>query len=178
MPLEDGGAGSRRVACDFFIHTHLLIHAAMLLARRALASALLAICSQNIVLMLPADAASENAMSESEQLIAELLRRTEANKERNAAAVKRTTEANAFTAYDGTLDKRLVTGLDGSNRYVDGATVRELTRRRRLACAPSVMEPCREVEPVYNDAPPLQLPEIKALRCDADGRNCTFRKSP
>jgi hypothetical protein len=112
------------------------------------------------------------------QLIAELLRRTEANKERNAAAVKRTTEANAFTAYDGTLDKRLVTGLDGSNRYVDGATVRELTRRRRLACAPSVMEPCREVEPVYNDAPPLQLPEIKALRCDADGRNCTFRKSP
>lgn len=60
----------------------------MLIARRTVASALLAICSQNIVLMLPADAASENAMSESEQLIAELLRRTEANKERNAAAVK------------------------------------------------------------------------------------------
>ena len=36
-------------------------------------------------------------------LVAELLRRTEANRERNAAIVKQTTEANAFTAIDGSV---------------------------------------------------------------------------
>jgi hypothetical protein len=76
-------------------------------------------------------------------LVAELLRRTEANKARNDAIVKATTEANAFTAIDGSVGKRLVTDLSGRNRYLDAAEVRELTRQRRLACAPSVMEPCR-----------------------------------
>lgn len=143
------------------------------LARRAVATALLAMCSHSA---RPLALAVGDIPAESE-LITELLRRTEANKERNAAVVKRATEANAFTAIDGTVDKRLVTGLDGKNRYVDGATVRELTRQRRLACAPSIMEPCREVEPMYNDAPPLQLPEVQALKCDADGRNCKFGKT-
>lgn len=107
-------------------------------------------------------------------LVKELLRRTEANKERNAAIVKRTTESNAFTAIDGTLDRRLVTGLDGKNRYLDTKQIREMTRERRLACAPSVMEPCREIQP-SSDAPPLELPALKQLECDKDGRNCQFR---
>ena len=80
-------------------------------------------------------------------LVAELLRRTEANKERNAALVKKTTEANAFTAIDGAVDRRLVTDLSGKNIYLDAQQIRALTQQRRLACAPSVMEPCRMINP-------------------------------
>ena len=69
------------------------------------------------------------------ELITELLRRTEANRERNAAVVRRTTEANSFTAIDGSVSRRLVTDLDGTNRYLDAKQVRELTQQRRLACA-------------------------------------------
>ena len=109
-------------------------------------------------------------------LVAELLRRTEANKERNAALVRKTTEGNAYQAIDGSVNRRLVTDLTGRNRYLDAKEIRALTLQRRLACAPSVMEPCRMVEPSAGaDAPPLQLPEVKALTCDADGRNCKFR---
>jgi len=120
---------------------------------------------------------AEMGIVEEGDLVAELLRRTEANKEANAAAVRRATEANAFTAIDGTVDRRLVKGLDGQNRYLDAKAVRDLTRQRRLACAPSVMEPCREVEPGYGSATELQLPEMKKLECDSDGRNCKFRSS-
>ena len=42
-------------------------------------------------------------MSEEGDLVSELLRRTEANRDRNAALVKKTTEANAFTAIDGSV---------------------------------------------------------------------------
>ena len=108
-------------------------------------------------------------------LVTELLRRTEANKERNAALVKKTTEGNAYQAIDGSINRRLVTDLTGRNRYLDAKEIRELTVQRRLACAPSVMEPCRMVEPSANGAAPMQLPEVKALTCDADGRNCKFR---
>ena len=107
-------------------------------------------------------------------LMAELLRRTEANKERNAAIVKATTESNAFTAIDGSVEKRLVTGLDGRNRYLDANQIRELTLQRRLACAPSLMEACREVKPVY-DAAPLQIPEPKRMVCEDSGRDCKFQ---
>ena len=103
---------------------------------------------------------SDEGIGEGE-LIAELLRRTEANKERNAAIVKRTTEANAYTAIDGSIDRRLVTGLDGRNLYLDQRQIRELISQRKLACAPSVMEPCRMVVPTYDDAAPLQLPEYR-----------------
>ena len=54
---------------------------------------------------------SEAGITEEGDLVKELLRRTEANKERNAAIVKQTTEANAFTAIDGSVDKRLVTDM-------------------------------------------------------------------
>lgn len=111
-------------------------------------------------------------------LVAELLRRTEENKQRNAAIVKATTEANAFTAIDGSVDRQLVTDLSGRNRYLDTREIRELTRQRRLACAPSVMEPCREIEPAAgNDAAPLSLPEAKRLACNAQGRDCKFVES-
>ena len=60
-------------------------------------------------------------------LVTELLRRTEANKDRNAALVKQKTEANSFTAIDGTLDRRLVRDLDGQNRYLDSNQIRQLT---------------------------------------------------
>ena len=43
--------------------------------------------------------------------------------------------------------KRLVTNLDGTNVYLDAQQIRELTRQRKLACAPSVMEACRIIEP-------------------------------
>lgn len=107
------------------------------------------------------------------ELISTLLRRSEANKERNAAIVKRATEANAFTAIDGSIDRRLVTNLQGKNVYLDAKEVRVLIQQRRLACAPSVMEPCRMVEP--SSDVPLQLPEAKTLSCDATGRNCKFK---
>jgi hypothetical protein len=109
-------------------------------------------------------------------LVAELLRRTEANRDRNEAVVKRATEANAFTAIDGSVNRRIVTGLDGQNYYLDGIQVRTLTLQRRLACAPSVLEPCRMVEP-STDAPPLQLPAVRSLECDRVGRNCKFASS-
>lgn len=80
-------------------------------------------------------------------LVAELLRRTEANKERNAALVKKQTEANAFTAIDGAVDRRLVTDLSGKNLYLDANEIKKLVQERRLACAPSVMEACRMIEP-------------------------------
>ena len=118
---------------------------------------------------------SEAGITEEGDLVKELLRRTEANKERNAAIVKQTTEANAFTAIDGSVDKRLVTDMTGRNRYLDAKEIRSLTQQRRLACAPSVMEPCRMIDPGIEGAAPLALPEVKALQCDAGGRNCRFR---
>ena len=72
---------------------------------------------------------SEAGVAEGD-LVAELLRRTEANKERNAAIVKQQTEANAFTAVGGQVERRLVTDLDGTNRYLDAKQVRELTQQR------------------------------------------------
>ena len=69
-------------------------------------------------------------------LVSELLRRTEMNKDRNAAIVKASTEANAYQAIDGSVGKRLVTDLNGLNRYLDANEIRELTLQRRLACAP------------------------------------------
>lgn len=108
-------------------------------------------------------------------LVNELLRRTEANKERNAALVKQSTEANAFTAIDGSVNRRLVRSLDGTNAYLDAKQIRELTVQRRLACAPSLMEPCREIRPSAGlDIAPLQLPKNEGLKCDANGRNCKF----
>jgi hypothetical protein len=119
---------------------------------------------------------SEEGIEEGE-LIAELLRRSEANRERNAARVKRVTEANAFTAIDGNVNRRLVTDLNGMNQYLDAGAIRELTLQRRLACAPSVMEPCRMVKPNAADAPPLQLPAVKKLECDENGRSCKFKEA-
>ena len=114
------------------------------------------------------------AAGDDADLISELLRRTEANRDRNAAMVKRVTEANAFTAIDGTTNGKLVSGLDGRNVYLDEKAVRELTRQRRIACFAS---DCRIVQPSY-EAPPLELPEIKKLACDAQGRNCVFQDAP
>ena len=108
-------------------------------------------------------------------LVSELLRRTEMNKDRNAAIVKASTEANAYQAIDGSVGKRLVTDLNGLNRYLDANEIRELTLQRRLACAPDVMQACRMVEPSRDDLQPLQLPEIKKLQCDSDGRRCKFQ---
>ena len=68
-----------------------------------------------------------------DDLVAELLRRTEANKERNQAIVKQATEANAFTAIDGSVDRRLVTDLDGKNTYLDAREIRKLTQQRNYA---------------------------------------------
>ena len=108
-------------------------------------------------------------------LVNELLRRTEANKARNAAIVKQSTEANAFTAIDGSVNRRLVRSLDGTNVYLDAKQIRELTVQRRLACAPSLMEPCREIRPSAGlDIAPLNLPKNEGLKCDANGRNCKF----
>ena len=118
---------------------------------------------------------SEAGITEEGDLVKELLRRTEANKERNAAIGKQTTEANAFTAIDGSGDKRRVTDMTGRNRYLDAKEIRSLTQQRRLACAPSVMEPCRMIDPGIEGAAPLALPEVKALQCDAGGRNCRFQ---
>ena len=74
------------------------------------------------------------------------------------------------------MTRRLVTDLSGRNLYLDAAQVRELIRQRRLACAPSVMEACRMIEPSAGaDAPLLDLPEPRTLACDAAGRNCRFR---
>ena len=120
---------------------------------------------------------SEEGIGEGD-LVGELLRRTEANKQRNAAIVKQSTEANAFTAIDGSVSRRLVLNLDGTNSYLDAKQIRELTVQRRLACAPSVMEPCRMVSPSAGAAaPPLQLPATKELKCDVGGRNCKFATS-
>ena len=117
---------------------------------------------------------SEAGVAEGD-LVAELLRRTEANKERNAAIVKQQTEANAFTAVGGQVERRLVTDLDGKNQYLDAKQIRELTQQRRIACAPSVMEACRMIEPGLGDAPLLDIPAAKKLECDANGRQCKFR---
>ena len=106
-------------------------------------------------------------------LISELLRRTEDNKDRNAAIIKRVTESNAFTAIDGSVSKRLVTDLTGRNVYLNAEEIRALTRERRLACAPSVMEACRMVEP-GKGLEPLQLPALQKMACDDRGRNCKF----
>ena len=108
-------------------------------------------------------------------LVAELLRRTEANKERNSASVKRSVEANAFTAIDGSVERRIVKGLDGQLLFMNPSQILELKRTRRLACAPSVMEPCRMVEPGYGGARDLDLPEVKQLVCDEKGKNCRFQ---
>jgi hypothetical protein len=51
-------------------------------------------------------------------LVAELLRRTEQNRERNAAGVKRLTEQNAYTAYAGEENlRRLVMAPDGEAAF-------------------------------------------------------------
>jgi len=144
--------------------------ASTLSRRSALAAAAAAAALSSPGSTAPTAAAEE----EENSLISELLQRTEANKGRNAAIVKRATEANSFTAIDGTVDRRLVSGLDGRNIYMNGQTVRELTRQRRIAC---FANDCRMVEPSY-EAPPLDLPEIKRLACDAQGRNCRFQGVP
>jgi len=117
----------------------------------------------------------EGDIADGLDLVGELLRRTEQNREKNEAATRRVTQQNAFTAIDGSVNRRLVTDLNGENRYLSASEVRALTQERRLACAPSVMEACRMIRPSDTDAPPLQLPEVKALRCDEQGRNCKFR---
>ena len=71
------------------------------------------------------------------------------------------------------MNRRLVTDLDGTNRYLDAKQIRELTQQRRLACAPNVMEACRIIEPGLQQAQLLQLPEPKVLQCEY-GRNCKF----
>ena len=104
-------------------------------------------------------------------LLRELLRRTEANAERNAAAVKRATQENAYTAYSGEDMKKLVRAEDGSDIMLTDAQMGALTREGRLACA--MGEPCRIV--ARDEALALGLPKLKKLECDADGRNCKFR---
>ena len=159
----------------------------MLLARRAVSAALVAALAakfpntpsaiaaeteaqRNLRALNAGSRAGVTLADEEGALVAELLRRTEANKARNAAIVKQTTESNAFTAIDGSVDRRLVTDLLGQNRYLDAKEIRKLVQERRLACAPSVMEACRMVEPGAG-APRLQLPDTKILSCDANGRN-------
>ena len=105
-------------------------------------------------------------------LLRELLRRTEANAGANAAAVKRTTEANTYTAFGGEPGmKRLVRAEDGTNTFLDDAQIGALTREGRLACA--MGGPFRIV--ARDEALALGLPTLKKLECDEDGKNCKFR---
>ena len=118
-------------------------------------------------------AAHASSAAESE-LIEELLRRTEANKERNAAIVRRKTDLNAFTAIDGTVDGTFIVGIDGKSRYLSSQEVFELKKQRRLGCPPSGT--CYEkADTSLGEAPPLQLNAVKKLQCDQAGRNCKFK---
>ena len=106
-------------------------------------------------------------------LVAELLKRTERNKEANAAAVKRITEQNAYTAVSGDI-KKLVTAQDGSNIYLSDGQIFELTRQGRLFCGIGV--PCRIVDTPGREE--VSLPTPKRLQCDPGGRNCIFQEIP
>ena len=117
---------------------------------------------------------SKNGVSDGDDLIGELLRRTEVNKDRNEAMVKRATEANAFTAIDGSVGRKLVTNMSGENMYLSESEVRMLIQQRRLACAPNIMEACRMVDPADPNAKSLELPVARTLECDRNGRNCKF----
>ena len=110
------------------------------------------------------------AAEEPSPLVTELLRRTEANRMKNAATVRRVTEQNAYTGVAGDIPK-LVTAQDGSNLFLTQGQVFELTRQGRLACG--IGDPCRIVEGDGREA--LAIPTPKRLACDGDGRNCRFR---
>lgn len=114
---------------------------------------------------------------EPSELLTLLLQRTELNREANAAQVKKMTEQNAYTAIDGTVSKRLLTDESGANIFLSDAEVARLTRQGRVACAPSVAEPCRLVAPMGGraaDAAETSLPTAKKLVCPPSGRDCKF----
>ena len=92
-----------------------------------------------VILSHPCTHGFRAVAAEDNALIGELLRRTEANKEANAAQVRRITEQNAYTAVSGDI-KKLVTAEDGSNVLLSDAEVFELTRQGRLLCG--VGSPC------------------------------------
>ena len=159
---------NKEMRLTLVLHT-LVVGCAALLNGERFASRRSAVAAASAALFAPhASSAAES------ELVEELLRRTEANKERNEAIVRSKTEANAFTAIDGTVDRTLVVGIDGSNRYLTSQEVFELKKQRRLGCPPSGT--CYEREDTsLGEAPPLQLPAIKKLQCDKDGRNCKFK---
>ena len=110
-------------------------------------------------------------------LIGALLQRTELNREANAAQVRKMTEQNAYTAIEGSVSKRLLTDESGRNVFLTDAEVSRLTRQGRVACAPSVAEPCRLVPPMGGrsaDGAETGLPTIKKLVCAPSGRDCKF----
>lgn len=106
-------------------------------------------------------------------LVLELLRRTEQNAAANAAAVKRITEQNAFTALEGQPGMpSLVVTPEGRNLFLDAGTVARMTREGRMARG--IGEPIRMVErevPLRADIP---IPRV--LKCSETGRQCRFRE--
>ena len=116
-----------------------------------------------------------NQELESSPLIDYLKKKTADNKEANDARVNRITNAAAASPYAGEPGmKRMVTNTDGGTIFLYDAQIAQLTREGRMRCDPRASVPCRIVEidgygPMGMD---LQLPEVKELVCDDNGRNC------
>ena len=116
-----------------------------------------------------------NQELESSPLIDYLKKKTADNKEANDARVNRITNAAAASPYAGEPGmKRMVTNSDGGTIFLYDAQIAQLTREGRMRCDPRASVPCRIVEidgygPMGMD---LQLPEVKELVCDDNGRNC------
>ena len=120
------------------------------------------------------DGARKGELAPGVDLVDELLQRTEANRAKNEAAVARVTQQNAFTAIDGSVSKRLVTDTDGTNLYLNERQIQQLVREGRLACAPSVMEPCRILADRPGGREVRDVPSVRPLACEQDGSNCKF----
>ena len=103
---------------------------------------------------------------------AEWRRHSFAAQEQNAAAIKKITEQNAFTAVSGAIPKSLVTDMDGTNIYLEASQIDALTRQGRLRCG--VGEPCRIVARDAGSSE-IELPRPQKLVCDDGGRRCRFR---
>merc|ERR1719446_1155688 len=108
----------------------------------------------------------------SSPLVETLLQRTAENRAINEGAVRRITQQNAYLVVSGEPGmKRLVTGVNGENIFLDEPTVARMTREGRIACG--IGEPCRVVEPMgakVRGGKPIGLPVPKGLSCDAQGR--------
>ena len=137
-------------------------------AAAAAAAAALSLCLGS----LPAHSEAELAPGDS-PLIAELLRRTEANREANDAVVRRKTDLNAYTALEGAPNMpTLVLTPEGRTAFYDEGAVARMTRegrmRRGVGAPPRIVELSAPMN--------VELPVPRVLGCAADGNSCGFRE--